>query len=335
MIKEIKIRYLVMLAACLLFVFAGMSDADIGKSKDTEKQGRRVVAKVNGKPLYKEQLIPYVKREMKKFKKYAGKRDMSELEKRVNRKALNAAITQELIRQESLKLQVKNMDEKVNKKFMEFRGKYETEEKFKSFLSSKGITESYVRGSMKNRIYIEEYLEVNGLKNPKVPDEEIKEYYDSNSEGFRRKEFIKASHILIIVKEEAGSEEKEELRTKAEKVRKEIVDGADFAEAAKKYSEDGKASHGGDLGYINRGYMPSEFDDAAFSLDKSALSEVVTTKYGYHIIKVLDKKPAGIAPYEDVKDFIGKYLQEDLTRRKLVAHMKELKTKAEIEILLN
>lgn len=335
MIREIKIRYVLMLAACILFISAVSSNAAAQDTKDSEKPGSRVVARVNGEPLYEGQLLPYVKREMKKFSKYAGNRDVSELKKRINMKALDEVITQELIKQESRKLQVKNMDEKINEKLKEFRDKYETEEKFKGFLTAKGLTEKDLKESMKNRIYLEEYYESKGLKDPKVPDEEIREYYDDNAEGFRREKFIKASHILILVKEDAGPDEKEELRAKAEKIRKEILEGADFAEAAKKYSEDGKASVGGDLGYINRGYMPSEFDDAAFSLDNGALSEVVFTKYGYHIIKVLDMKPAGIAPYEEVKDFIGRYLQEGLARRNLISHTKELKARAEIEILLN
>jgi len=121
MIREIKIRYVLMLAACILFISAGMSNVAAQDTKDSEKPGSTIVARVNGEPLYEEQLIPYVKREMKKFEKYAGKRDKSELEKRINMKALDEVITQELIKQESRKLQVKNMDEKINEKLKEFR----------------------------------------------------------------------------------------------------------------------------------------------------------------------------------------------------------------------
>ncbi len=81
--------------------------------------------------------------------------------------------------------------------------------------------------------------------------------------------------------------------------------------------------------------MPPEFDEAAFALEKNMISDLVQTKFGFHIIKVVDKKPAGITPYDEVRDFISKFLQEGITQKKFPLHIKELKKKAEIEILLN
>ncbi len=104
---------------------------------------------------------------------------------------------------------------------------------------------------------------------------------------------------------------------------------------AKEHSEDGRASVGGDLDYIKRGYMPAEFDKVAFALKKDKISEVVQTKHGYHIIKVVDKKPEGIAPYDEIRDFIRKYLQDRIAKKKLATQIEELKKKAKIEIFIN
>ena len=80
--------------------------------------------------------------------------------------------------------------------------------------------------------------------------------------------------------------------------------------------------------------MPKEFEDAAFALEIDKISEVVKTKYGYHIIKVSEKIPEGIKPYEETRDFITKYFQTEESKKRLEAHIAKLKEKAEIEILL-
>jgi len=332
MLKEDKTNSFFILLACMVITFciAGSSTAAAG-TKDAGVKNGKIVARVNGQPVYEEALTPYVQKELKKFKKYGAKRDTSALENRMKQRALDEVIVMELIKQESRKLQVKDMDKKIAEKLKELKSRYKSEDEYKDFLKTKGRTEDDVKESIKNKISVEEYLEVKGIKNPRVPEEEIKKYYEKNKEGFRREESIQVNHILIMVKEDAKPEEKEQARAKAESIRKEIIEGKDFAETAKNFSEDGKV----DLGYINRGYMPPEFDEAAFSLETGKLSNIVHTKHGYHIIKVLDRKPAEIAPYEDMKDFLGKYLQEGLARRVRDSHIKELKSKAKIEILLN
>jgi peptidyl-prolyl cis-trans isomerase C len=335
--KENRSGYFFTLLACMLltFCFSGISTAALDVKKDTGGKGEKIVARVNGHPIYEEALTPYVKRELKKYQKYGAGRDTFELEKRLKMRALDEVISLELIKQESRKLEIKDMDGKVDAKMKELKVKYKNEEEFKDYLKTKGRTENDVKTSIKSKLYIEAYMKTKGIINPEVPDEEIRKYYKKNKDGFRRKEYVSASHILVIVKDDAGREEKAQARAKAEMIIKEIKDGKDFAVMAKEYSEDGKASQGGSLGYIERGYMPPEFDKVAFSMEKGKISDIVPTKHGYHIIKVLERKPEGIAPYEDVREFIGKYLQEGMIKRNRASLTKELKTKAEIEVLLN
>jgi parvulin-like peptidyl-prolyl isomerase len=247
---------------------------------------------------------------------------------------MNRVISQELINQESQKMKINDIEEKIDIRIKAMKSKYPSEEHFKSMLEKKKTTEEDLKESVKSKIHVDEYLEMKGVLNPKVPEDELRTYYEKNKSNFKRNETIRARHILIMIKEDASPEEKEQERAKAEGIRKEIMEGKDFAEMAKKYSQDGRVETGGDLGYISKGYMPSEFDTAAFALEKETMSKVVETQHGFHIIKVEDRKPGGIAPYEDVKDFIMKYLQEQLTKERLSSHVRELRSKAKLEIYL-
>lgn len=139
-----------------------------------------------------------------------------------------------------------------------------------------------------DRILYSEYLKTltEGLA---VTDDEVAKYYAANKDSFMAPERIKAKHILVKTEEEA-------LNIKAE-----LDKGADWDELAKKYSTDkSNAARGGDLGYLSRGRMVKEFDDVAFGLEVGKIGGPVKTQFGYHLIKVEDKKPAEQQTLEQV-----------------------------------
>lgn len=335
--RGIKINYLLIVFYCLVITicFAGVSTGMSEAKKETEAGDRKVVAKVNGKPIYENQLDPHVKKSLKSFQKFGKSKDTKALIKHLQKRALGTVIDQELILQESQKMTVSDIEEKIAKKLKAMKSRYPSEEHFEKRLKAQHMTKKDLKESLKKQVYLDEYLKMKGISDPEVPEEEIRKFYDKDPGAYHRDETVKASHILIKAGEDIDPEEKEKAREQAKKIRKEIIEGRDFAEIAKEYSEDGKAPEGGDLGYIKRGYMPSEFDAVAFALEKGTVSDIVETQYGYHIIKVYEHIHEGIAPYKDVKDFIRKFLQERLSQQKLASHIEELREKAKIEILLN
>lgn len=129
-----------------------------------------------------------------------------------------------------------------------------------------------------------------------VSEEEVVDYYNSNKEQFESPESARASHILVDDKE------------KADEILKEIKEGLSFEEAANKYSKCPSKEKGGDLGFFTKGRMVPEFEKAAFEMEKGELSEPVETQFGQHIIKLVDKKEAGIKTLDEVKDQINKQL---------------------------
>jgi len=144
-------------------------------------------------------------------------------------------------------------------------------------------------------------------KSIKVSDEELKKVYDASLKDYEQ---VKASHILIAFKgSPAAQKDKPELteeqaKAKAEDLRKKIVGGADFAETAKKESDDtGSGARGGELGSFGRGQMVPEFETAAFSAKPGDVTPVVRTQFGYHIIKV---EAHDYTPFEGVKASLEK-----------------------------
>ena len=126
-----------------------------------------------------------------------------------------------------------------------------------------------------------------------VPPTDVQRYYNDNIQQYQTPEQVRASHILLKT---AGKDEAD-VRKQAEEILKQVKGGADFAELAKKVSEDeGSKANGGDLDYFGRGRMVPEFEQAAFAMQPGQISDLVKSQFGFHIIKVVDKKAGVDAP---------------------------------------
>lgn len=144
-----------------------------------------------------------------------------------------------------------------------------------------------------------------------IPEEEVRRYYSRNREEFRVSDRVRASHILFMT-DGKDQEEIPEIKAKAEEVLGRIRNGADFAELAKEHSEDTvSAQKGGDLGWVTRGQMVVNFEDAAFALEEGETSDLVETEYGFHIIRVHERDEARYQPFEEVEDDIRDRLREE------------------------
>lgn len=294
----------------------------------------KVAARVNGLPIYEERVNAEVKKSGAAFRTFGVRKEDPDQLRPLQLHALDIIIDQEVLAQESRKLKVDDIEQKVDQELKAIETKHGAEGGIERYLKQRSLTLDELRSAVRASVYSQEYLKKLGIFEPEIPEERIRKMYQESPGSYRREETVKVSHILISVDERAEAATKEKARQKADQCRRDILQGKDFAEIAKTKSDCNSASGGGDLGFIKKGYMPKEFDKVAFGLDKGAVSEVVQTKFGYHIIKVVDKKPGGVAPYEEVRDFIRKYLQSQESRTKLAEHIAELRKKSKIEILL-
>jgi len=171
-----------------------------------------------------------------------------------------------------------------------------------------------------------------------ITDADVKKYYEDNPARFEQPEQVRASHILIGTKDQStgGDLPEDQKKTKlklAEDVRKRAVAGEDFAKLAKEYSDDpGSKDKGGEY-IFPRGQMVPEFEAAAFSLGTNQISDIVTTQFGYHIIKLSEKLPAKKIELAEVSDDVKEGLKSQELQKELPDYLVKAQKDADVQIL--
>lgn len=166
-----------------------------------------------------------------------------------------------------------------------------------------------------NEFLSREYLLKKVIKKIAITEEELIKHYRDNEKDFLIPEQVRAKHILIKFPFGAQEEEKKKALEKARGILEWLKKGESFAKLAETYSEDtASKERGGDLGYFSRGKMSKSFEEAAFSLNRGQISDVVVTDYGYHIIMVEDRRDARLRPFQEVKGLIEEQLKDKKTK---------------------
>jgi len=169
-----------------------------------------------------------------------------------------------------------------------------------------------------------EYLAKVVMKDAEVSDADLKEYYSQNKKNLGVPEQVRARHILFKVDPAASEQEKNKAREQAEAVLQRARAGEDFEKLAQTYSDDQSSkAKGGDLGYFTPGRMVPDFEDAAFYTDPGKISDIVETKYGYHIIKVEDHRDARERSFEEMRDYIKEKLHQQVVMFKVQKFVRE------------
>jgi peptidyl-prolyl cis-trans isomerase D len=173
--------------------------------------------------------------------------------------------------------------------------------------------ENYRLADKRNILYVR-FVPQDYLAEVEVTDQEIEEFYQLHQDDYREPKKVHARHILFRISENAKTAEIQEILDRAKKVLDLARKGDNFAELARKYSDDSTASKGGDLGYFKSGDMVKPFADSAFSLNKGEISDLVRTRFGVHIIKVEDIKEEAVKPLAAVKETVRQSLKEERSR---------------------
>ena len=290
-----------------------------------------VLARVNGEDVTRKEFEEFVQN----LEGRAGGPVPADQRDRVYRSVLDQLVGYKLLLQETKARKVAVPDAEVDARIGEIRKQFPSEDVFMQMLIQRKMTLDQVKADARQDMAISKLIESEIASKIAVKPEQVQDFYAKNPDQFKQDERVRASHILIAFPENADAAAKTQAKTKAEQVLKDVKAGKDFAALAKQHSQDpGSAVNGGDLGFFQKGQMVGPFNDVAFSLAPGAISDLVETQFGYHIIKVAEKQPSRAVPLEEVRPQLEQFLQNQNREEQTETFVKSLRSKGKVEILI-
>jgi peptidyl-prolyl cis-trans isomerase C len=290
-----------------------------------------VLARVNGEPITKSDF----EQAIKAAEQRAGSPVPPDQRDRIYRDILDQMIGYKLLAQESKARKVAVPDAEIEARIISLRQQFPSEDAFKQALAQQKMTVEQIKSDARQEMAIAKLVQDEVAAKVAVKPEEVQTFYEQNPKSFQESERVHASHILITAPKTADAATKAQAKAKADAILKEVKAGKDFAALAKQNSQDpGSAANGGDLGFFQQGQMVGPFNDTAFSLKPGAVSGVVETDFGYHLIKVIEKQPGRTVPLEEVKPKIQQYLEAQNRDKQTGDFVKGLRAKGKVEVLI-
>jgi peptidyl-prolyl cis-trans isomerase C len=293
-----------------------------------------VVARIGTREVKRRELdgaVRWVRSQLTRSGKQVTPEQAAQLESGV----LEELVNREVLLAEARKNPPPDLDAKVETQIKEIKDQLGGEEGLVRSLEQSGITVGEYLRRVRENVLIDSLLQKVIDREVKIAPEEVRGFYDDNKERFKKRDMVRASHILIRVPPNAPEDQKAGKKAQIEALRSLLVAGENFAELAKKNSEDpGSAARGGDLGLFPRGAMVPEIDAAAFSLKTNELSEIITTQYGYHILLVTERQLPEQQSFEEAKAGIEQFFKSRKGGEVVRKYIAELRKAAKVEILL-
>jgi peptidyl-prolyl cis-trans isomerase C len=327
-------------------LFAGGNreeEAQAAGSQESEttaaQEGERItvedaVARVNGELLPRSEFDQVMASNIARFEAQNQQPFDPRYRPQLQRQVLDGLITRELLEQEAESIGVEVSDDRVEEMLAQFKGQFPNDSAYLMALEQEGFTEEEFFSELRRQMVIEEVIQTRVYDEVSVTEEKMRSFYEDNPQYFEISDQVEARHIILttegITDEAALAAKREELA----QIRQEIVDGGDFATIARERSEGPSAANGGELGRFGRGQMVPAFEEAAFSLEPGELSDIVETRFGYHILQVTDKVEGRTESFEEARDNIETFLLEQERNVAVQHYLADLKEEAEIEELI-
>jgi peptidyl-prolyl cis-trans isomerase C len=254
---------------------------------------------------------------------------------RIYRQVLDELIAYRLLLQESRSRKIVIPDADVAARLASVRGQFPSEEAFTGMLAQQQLTVEQAQSEMKNELIIAKLLESEIAPKIAVGARDVAAFYEQNPAEFQIPGQVRARHILISASRDADASTRQAARDQAAGLLKRARAGEDFAALAKEFSQDaGSAVSGGDLGFFKPGDMVGPFNDVAFSLAPGAISDLVETDFGYHIITVVEKQAPRSVSLDEARPSIEEYLQTMSRRQHTQAFVQGLRDKGKVDVYI-
>jgi peptidyl-prolyl cis-trans isomerase C len=284
-------------------------------------------AVVNGEP------IPYAEfqHERRLYQRHLQSRGQTIQDGQFDTLVVNDMINRELIFQECAEKGIKVDPKFIQEEISAIKLNFGDPEKFDAWLVSMDMSEDKLKEQIAKRQQIRQLIDAEIAPKVTITQADAKNFYDSNPQYFQRPEEVHAQHILIKVEQNASDQQKSGAREKIAELKKRIDAGEDFNDLAKAHSECPSAQNNGDLGFFPKGRMVPAFEMAAFELKTGHVSNIVETQFGYHLIKLMDRKAAESVKFEEAQGHIQNELRNQKINVEVQKYIEKLRKTAKIE----
>jgi len=252
--------------------------------------------------------------------------------KKIRDKVIEEIVNNELIYQDSAG-KVDITADAINSEYEKMKSRFGDEKKFKEALQKASVTEEQVKKDIERTLAIKQMKDLSIYQKASVSDEEVRAYFDKNRNRYKEPEKLRIREIFFSVPSTATKEEREAVHAKAEKALQRNRNGEDFGLLAWELSEDKYKYKSGDVGYVHKGMLTPETEEAIWKLKKGETSDVVRTIYGYYLFFLEEKVPARDRSYGDAAEEIKTELRKKKIEELEKSYISSLREKAEIKIV--
>jgi len=317
-----------------LFYLVGFILFLCGSTSLSEAVVDRVVAVVNQEII----TLSEVEKRIPPLKEEIVTEDRLEKQERIQalcRQVLEKLIEEKLIDQEVKKSAVKISSKDIEATVEEIKRRSSaTQEDLEKALAVEGLTLETYKKQIEKSLQRQRLINLSVKIEEKAGEKELREFYQKNISRYRTNETYRPGQILFIIPKEATPEEIREIRKKCQKILEKIKKGEDFGEMALLYSEDASNKDHGDLGFFRKGELLPVFEREALRLKVGEVSGIIRTEFGFHIIKLLDRKGMDPLPFEEVIERVKADHYDGAMEKAFRQYLSTLKERAVIEIKL-
>ena len=254
-------------------------------------------------------------------------------------------VVRELVHQHGEKKNLEVDSDLIEKEIKALREPYASDEEFENALSARNITLQDLKNSMEVDIHARQLLNEQIKGKIDISDKDVKKYYEGNKQKFHRPESFRTRHILAALfppdalrRQSISKLQKNReyfariAEEKIDDIIKELKEGADFEELAKKKSDDEYSrDNGGDLNFMYKGVFDPAYDEAVSKLKPGETSGKVTTRFGFHVIQLIEKHPPEQAPFDEMENSIQKFLFMEEAKKLAEVYIEGMRKQAKIE----